>query len=201
MSRISQLKARLFEKPREIYLERALLYKESYEKTEGEPVIIRRAKALENILNKMEIVINDGELIVGGRSPKPRMGVVSPEMDVDWFYEELDTISTRPQDRFEITEHDKKVFREVLYPYWKGRTLKDKVNELLPEDVKDSLPRKVFKLNQTDKGQGHIIPGYERVLKIGMEGLLKEIEEKALAAGSSSTTTFYEAAKIGRAHV
>lgn len=196
MSRISQLKARLFEKPREIYLERALLYKESYEKTEGEPVIIRRAKALENILNKMEIVINDGELIVGGRSPKPRMGVVSPEMDVDWFYEELDTISTRPQDRFEITEHDKKVFREVLYPYWKGRTLKDKVNELLPEDVKDSLPRKVFKLNQTDKGQGHIIPGYERVLKIGMEGLLKEIEEKALAAGSSSTKTFYEAAKI-----
>ncbi|MDN5331900.1 MAG: hypothetical protein PWP45_1125 [Tepidanaerobacteraceae bacterium] len=195
MFRIEKLKKHLFEKPREIYLERALLYKEAYEKTEGEPVIIRRAKALENILSKMEIAIYDGELIVGGRSPKPRMGVVSPEMDVEWFYEELDTISTRPQDRFEITEQDKLIFKRELYPYWKGRTLKDKVRELLPEHVLKELPRKVFKLNQTDKGQGHIIPGYERVLKIGLSGLAGEVEKK-LSIADSAGSDFYKAALI-----
>ncbi|WP_422448282.1 formate C-acetyltransferase/glycerol dehydratase family glycyl radical enzyme [Thermoanaerobacterium sp. DL9XJH110] len=195
MSRIEKLKNRLFEKPREIYLERAVLYKEAYEKTEGEPVIIRRAKALENILSKMEIAIFDGELIVGGRSPKPRMGVVSPEMDVEWFCEELDTISTRPQDRFEITEQDKLVFKNTLYQYWKGRTLKDKVRELLPEHVSKELPRKVFKLNQTDKGQGHIIPGYERVLKIGLSGLVKQVEKRS--GGTCGTgADFYKAALI-----
>jgi formate C-acetyltransferase len=195
MSRIEKLKKHLFEKPREIYLERALLYKEAYEKTESEPVIIRRAKALENILSKMEIAIYDDELIVGGRSPKPQMGVVSPEMDVEWFYEELDTISIRPQDRFEITEQDKLIFKSELYPYWKGRTLKDKVRELLPEHVLKELPRKVFKLNQTDKGQGHIIPGYERVLKIGLSGLAEEVEKK-LSVADSGGSDFYKAALI-----
>lgn len=197
MTRTEKLKNRLlqFDRSREIYMERALLYKEAYEKTEGEPVIIRRAKAVENILSKMEITIFDDELIVGGRSPKPRMGVVSPEMDVEWFYEELDTISTRPQDRFEITEQDKLIFKNELYPYWKERTLKDKVKELLPKEVSEALPRKVFKLNQTDKGQGHIIPGYERVLKIGLGGLVKEVE-KRLSGVSDSGEDFYKAALI-----
>lgn len=195
MTRIEKLKNRLFEKPRRVYLERALLYKESYEKTEGEPTIIRRAKALENILSKMEITIYDGELIVGGRSPEPRMGVVSPEMDVEWFYEELDTISTRPQDRFEITEQDKLIFKNELYPYWKGKTLKDRVSELLPERVARELPRKIFKLNQTDKGQGHIIPGYEKVLRVGLGGLAEEVENK-LTAVVGDSSDFYRAALI-----
>jgi pyruvate formate-lyase/glycerol dehydratase family glycyl radical enzyme len=196
MSRVTALKNQVFSQKREISLERALLYKEAYEKTEGEPVIIRRAKALENILINMKITINDGELIVGGRSHKPRMGVISPEMDVDWFYEELDTISTRPQDRFEISNEDKKCFKEVLYPFWNGKTLKNRINEMLPQDVKDALATKIFKLNQTDKGQGHIIPGYERVLKIGLGGLLAKIKENLHVAKISSQKDFYEAAKI-----
>jgi len=197
MSRIEALKDQVFGPKREISLERALLYKEAYEKTEGKPVIIRRAKALENILLNMKITINDGELIVGGRSHKPRMGVVSPEMDVDWFYKELDTISTRPQDRFEISEGDKKCFREVLYPYWNGKTLKNKINEMLPQHVKDAIATKIFKLNQTDKGQGHIIPGYARVLKMGIGGLLTRVKEKLQTAKEPSQKNFYEAARIG----
>ena len=44
-NRISRLKTALFSNTREISLERALLYTASHRQTEGEPVILRRAKA------------------------------------------------------------------------------------------------------------------------------------------------------------
>lgn len=43
--RIQRLKAALFQNHREISLERALLYTASHQQTEGEPVILRRAKS------------------------------------------------------------------------------------------------------------------------------------------------------------
>jgi formate C-acetyltransferase len=50
-NRTQRLKASLFAHPREISLERALLYTASHQQTEGEPVIIRRAKATAWILD------------------------------------------------------------------------------------------------------------------------------------------------------
>ena len=49
-NRISRLKTALFANTREISLERALLYTASHRQTEGEPVILRRAKATAYIL-------------------------------------------------------------------------------------------------------------------------------------------------------
>ena len=79
--RITKLKNQLFEYKREISLERAILYTESYKKTEGEPVIVRRATATAHILNNVQISIREGELIAGNRTVKPRSGIISPEMD------------------------------------------------------------------------------------------------------------------------
>ncbi len=69
----------LFANTREISLERALLYTASHRQTEGEPVILRRAKATAYILEHVEISIRDEELIAGNRTVKPRAGIMSPE--------------------------------------------------------------------------------------------------------------------------
>ena len=79
--RIQRLKDALFANPREISLERAVLYTESHRQTEGEPVIIRRAKATAHILDNVAISIRDDELIAGNRTINPRAGIMSPEMD------------------------------------------------------------------------------------------------------------------------
>lgn len=73
-NRISRLKTALFSNTREISLERALLYTASHRQTEGEPVILRRAKATAYILEHVEISIRDEELIAGNRTVKPRAG-------------------------------------------------------------------------------------------------------------------------------
>ena len=77
-NRTQRLKASLFAQPREISLERALLYTASHRQTEGEPVIIRRAKATAWILDKVMISIREDELIAGNRTVKPRAGIMSP---------------------------------------------------------------------------------------------------------------------------
>lgn len=110
----------LFANTREISLERALLYTASHRQTEGEPVILRRAKATAYILEHVEISIRDEELIAGNRTVKPRAGIMSPEMDPYWLLKELDQFPTRPQDRFAISEEDKRIYREELFPYWEN---------------------------------------------------------------------------------
>ncbi|WP_156300405.1 formate C-acetyltransferase [Streptobacillus canis] len=176
--RIQNLKEDLFKNKREISIERALLYTESHKETEGFPEIIRRALATKNILEKMEISIRENEIIAGNRTIKPRSGIISPEMDPYWIYKEKDTIHNRPQDQFIFTEHDKKIFCEELYPYWSGKSLKDSLNGIVREEIQLAVNEKVFSLNQTDKGQGHIIPDFELILNKGFENLVLEVEKK-----------------------
>ncbi|HDI3033362.1 TPA: formate C-acetyltransferase [Cronobacter turicensis] len=171
-NRIQRLKDALFAHPREISLERALLYTASHQQTEGEPVILRRAKATAYILDHVDIAIRDDELIAGNRTVKPRAGIVSPEMDPYWFLEELDHFATRPQDRFDISEEDKRRYREVLYPYWEKRSMKDFINSQMTDEVKAAVGTQIFSVNQTDKGQGHIIIDYPRLLNNGLDALV-----------------------------
>ena len=119
-NRTQRLKERLFAQPREISLERALLYTASHKQTAGEPVVLRRAKATAWILDHVQISIREDELIAGNRTVKPRAGIVSPEMDPYWLLNELDGFASRPQDRFAISEEDKRIYREALFPYWES---------------------------------------------------------------------------------
>ncbi|OKL44325.1 formate C-acetyltransferase [Pseudovibrio exalbescens] len=191
--RIERLKAALFEAKREISLERALLYTESHKQTEGEHTLVRRALATAHILDNVEISIRPDELIAGNRTVKPRAGIMSPEMDPYWLDKELDTFETRPQDKFFISEDDKKIYREQLLPYWSKRSMKDFINAQFPEEIKEATRHKIFSVNQTDKGQGHIIIDFDRLLGNGLGTLLDEL--KVLSA-KNSENDFYKAVVI-----
>jgi formate C-acetyltransferase len=191
-NRTQRLKDALFANPREISLERALLYTASHQQTEGEPVIIRRAKATAYILDHVNIAIRDEELIAGNRTVKPRAGIMSPEMDPYWLLKELDQFATRPQDRFDISDEDKQTYRDVLYPYWEKRSMKDFINSQMTDEVKAAVGTQIFSVNQTDKGQGHIIIDYPRLLNNGLGALVEEMREHC----ARDQNTFYAAALI-----
>ncbi|MBF7958513.1 formate C-acetyltransferase [Rahnella victoriana] len=192
-SRTERLKAALFASPREISLERALLYTESHRHTEGEPTLLRRAKATAYILDNVEIALRDDELIAGNRTVKPRAGIVSPEMDPYWLLKELDGFATRPQDRFSISAQDKQIYRQQLFPYWESRSMKDFINSQMPEEVKTATQTQIFSINQTDKGQGHIIIDYPRLLNTGLDNLVAELVQHVEQAPDNA---FYRSALI-----
>lgn len=69
--RMQAMKHKIFSTPRVISLERARLYTQSWRQTEGQPVVVRRARAVASVLAGHRIVIDDTDLIVGNRSETP----------------------------------------------------------------------------------------------------------------------------------
>jgi len=93
--RINKLASNLFSVTPEIEAERAVLITQSYKETEAFPMIMRRAKSLEKILNEMTIVIRDDELIVGNLTKKPRACQIFPEFSNKWVADEFETLAER----------------------------------------------------------------------------------------------------------
>jgi pyruvate-formate lyase len=132
--RVSRLREKMLRLP-EICIERGYLMTESYKETESEPPLIRRAKALSKVLKEMTLGIEDGELIVGRTTSKPRGGLLIPEVQWEWYLEEMDIFPTRAWDRCSpLTEEEKVKMREFL-PYWKGKSLYDKWHATVPENA------------------------------------------------------------------
>ena len=70
-SRIELLRERMLKSKPSVCIERAKYYTESMKQTEGEPMIIRQAKALAHVLENIPVNIFPGELIVGTMVSKP----------------------------------------------------------------------------------------------------------------------------------
>ena len=196
--RISAIKRRLLETQRVVDVERARYATESYQGTEGEPMIIRRAKMLLHLVRSMSITIYPDEIIVGNRSLLPRMGIIAPEGAVDWIDKELGILSSRPQDRFNIQPEHIRELREKIFPYWQGKTLEDIVASRVPEDVRRVVKGKAFSLNQTDHAQGHILPDAEAWLQLGIGGLREQVlaAQRLSNVQTPAQAAFYEAALI-----
>ncbi len=194
----ARIRERLLQNERQVDIERARYATESYQRTEGEPMPIRRAKMLRHLARHMSIAIEPDELIVGNRSLLPRMGVIAPEGAVTWVDGELDILPTRPQDRFSIDPEVIRELREEVFPYWRGRTLEDLVAGRIPDDVRQAVRGKAFSLNQTDHAQGHILPNVAGWLHLGVSGLQRRTETARMQPEMQSTAHqhFYDAVLI-----
>lgn len=182
--RITLLKENIFNTVPQLCLDRAKLSTESYKQNEGEPYVYKRAKAFENILEGMNIYILPGELIVGNQASKPCSVPLFPEFSISFLLDEIDTFAERPFDKFLVSQEVKKTIDDVA-EYWKGKTHEDRVvfltSRVLPSEVKKAWDPETFNLNdicyagvRKSSGDGHIIINYEKVLKVGLEGIINE---------------------------
>ena len=187
--RVGALKTAMLAEPRYASIEQARIITRVYRQTEGEPVVIRRAKALKAALEEIQIRILPDERIVGNRTRGVRYGVVFPETGASWIDREFETLPTRPQDRFHINMEDVEEFRRDIYPYWKGRSLEDKVRAAAGEEIDDVA--KVVKINQKDHSQGHICPNTEKWLRLGPAGIRAEAEARLKEALTQEQKDFY----------
>ena len=175
--RIPRLVENLYKKMPEIESARAVLITESYKATENEPMVIRRAKAFEHILKNIPIIIRDEELIVGSTTIAPRGCQTYPEFSFEWLEPEFDTVATRSADPFYISEQTKAKLREV-HKYWKGKTTSDLATAYMAPETLKAIEHNIFTPgNYFYNGVGHVTVQYEKVLAIGYEGIIAEVEE------------------------
>ncbi len=174
--RIPRLKENLFKKMPEIESARAILITESYKQTENEPIIIRRAKAFEHILDNIPIIIRDEELIVGSTTIAPRGCQTYPEFSFEWLEPEFETVATRSADPFYISEKTKADLREV-HKYWKGKTTSDLATAYMAPEAIKAMEHNIFTTgNYFYNGVGHVTVQYDKVLAIGFEGIIAQVE-------------------------
>ena len=187
--RISILKDKMLSEPRYASIEQALIITETYKNNENKPRIIQRALALKNALLNLKINAEPEEMIVGNRTAGVRYGVVFPESGSTWVDKEFETLPVRPQDKFNVREKDIKIFREIIKPYWEGKSLEDVLKKEYGKEINEIA--KVVKINQKDHAQGHICPNCEKWLKKGPAGIKAEAE-KYLETASGDKKDFYE---------
>lgn len=199
--RISRLVETLYRNMPEIESSRAKLITESYQATEGQPVIIRRAKAFAHILDNIPIIIRDEELVVGSTTLAPRGCQTYPEFSWEWLEAELDTVETRTADPFYISENTKQELREV-HKYWKGKTVSELASSYMAPETHVAIKHNIFTVgNYFYNGVGHITVQYEKVLSAGYKGIIAEAKSylqdcKPGDADYASRSRFLEAVII-----
>lgn len=199
------------EKIRELYLsklskpkltsERARLISQAYQETQGEPVIMRRAKALRKILSQMTIYVQPWEYLAGNLGPEPVSVQVYPEAAVDFILDQVDSFETREGDKLTVPDNIKKELKEIL-PWWTGRTLKEYALSITPQETKRANDAGLYTYeNMLTGGIGHFIPSYEKVLHWGIEGIEKTVKERISSLSLTNPqdferNLFYEACLI-----
>ncbi len=174
-ARIRRLKEELLSTRPTICTERARIYTEVYRRYQAKPVVVRRALALSETLKRMTIRIEPGELIVGNQASRPRAAPIFPEYAVDWVLEELDEFERRPGDAFFPSSEAAAELRELL-PYWRGQTLIEKGTELMPYLMREIHDAGIIRAEgNLTSGDGHIAVSYEKLLRLGIGGLIAEV--------------------------
>lgn len=176
--RIPKLVAHLYAKMPEIESARARLITESYKETEALPIVMRRAKAFEHILDNIPIIIRENELIVGSTTIAPRGCQTYPEFSYKWLEVEFETVATRKADPFYIADQTK---RELLEAdaYWEGRTTSELATSLMTEETRKAIDHNIFTPgNYFYNGVGHVTVQYDKVLAVGYEGIIAQVEDE-----------------------
>jgi len=156
-----------------ICLERGRLITESYKETEGEPEVLRRAKALAHILENMSIYIRDGERIVGNFASDEYGLPFMPELATEWVAER---VNEELYDMLDEEGHQE--FNEIM-GYWRDKCIDARVKALLPDYLKDYI--KWNGLAETEQYQiDRVIAAvnFKKVLEVGLEGIIAQAEER-----------------------
>ncbi|MEY1640165.1 trans-4-hydroxy-L-proline dehydratase [Tenuifilum osseticum] len=173
--RIQQLRKQSLNAVNTLSAERALLVTEYYKKADSNlPIPILRARAFEHIMLNKKICINSGELIVGERGPAPKAAPTYPEVCLHSL-DDLEIINSRPKVSFKVDEETREAYRNIIIPYWTGKTLREKIFASLSNEWHQAYSSGVFTEFQEQRAPGHTVSG-KKVFQKGMLDLISNID-------------------------
>jgi len=174
--RISNLRKQSTTTNPTISAERALLVTEFYSSLEAKQVSIpvQRALSFKYILENKKICVNPGELIVGERGHGPQATPTYPEICVHSL-DDLNILNDRKKISFASDEKTKKAFTNTIIPFWKGKTIRDKMFSELPQEWQDAYKSGVFTEFMEQRPPGHTVLD-DKIYKKGMNDFIQDID-------------------------
>ena len=191
-----------------VCVERGKLITEYYRNHPDEANIVKRANAIDYVLQNMSIYIMPGSLFAGNQASKPRWAPIFPEYEVEWVEKEMVhedpyPLGERPADRYILREEDKPIIQDFCN-WWKGKTITDMLRTRLPKEALATH----YDLKAADigtyfqGGDGHFAPDHPWLIKNGLQKIIDLCEEKQKEIDYKNDpecvkkNDFYEAAKI-----
>ncbi|WP_432738149.1 choline trimethylamine-lyase [Maridesulfovibrio sp. FT414] len=176
-----QLKEKFLKHVPSITTHRARAITKIAKENPGMPKALLRGKCFRYCCETAPLVIQEGELIVGAPNGAPRAGAFSPDIAWRWLKTELDTIATRPQDPFYVSEEDKKVLLDEIFPFWEAKSVDEYCEGQYREAGMWELSGESYVSDcsyHATNGGGDSNPGYDVILmKKGMLDIIAEAEE------------------------
>lgn len=160
--------------------ERAELMTAFYRDNAGKwsaPVL--RARAFHHLCANKTIWIGDGELIVGERGPAPKEVPTYPELTCHSL-EDLRILNSRPKTAYRVPPACLEAYERTVIPYWHGRSLRDRMMALLPDDWKAAYQAGVFTEFMEQRAPGHTVLD-DKIYHRGLRDFQRECA-RALAA-------------------
>ncbi|MFX1399351.1 MAG: pyruvate formate lyase family protein [Promethearchaeota archaeon] len=134
-------------------------------------MVLRRAKALANILNNMDIFIREYERIVGYQTADPN-GIFHP---IEQNWKSPQRLVNSEAGKTLLDDEGRKELNE-LCAYWNSKAISDRHKAMLPEHLNKYWTYEGTFLWSQLSELG--IPNYEKLFKLGLNGLIAEIKDK-----------------------
>ncbi len=165
--------------------ERAVLLTEFYQANLGRfSVPVMRARAFLDLCERKTIWIGDDELIVGERGPQPKAVSTYPELTCHSL-EDLRILDSRPLTWYRVPPECLEAYERVVIPYWRGRSLRDRMMPLLGEDWHAAYDAGVFTEFMEQRAPGHTVLD-DKIYGKGMVGFKQDIARSLEALDEAS---------------
>jgi pyruvate formate-lyase/glycerol dehydratase family glycyl radical enzyme len=173
--RVQRLRKISVETEPSISIERALHQTSFYKENNGKfSVPVMRALQFLDHCQKKTLYIGDDELIVGERGPKPKAVPTFPELTCH-SVEDFQILNSRDQQRYIVNPEDIKIYEREVIPFWKGRTMRERIFSHVPIEWKQAYESGLFTEFMEQRAPGHTVLDGKIYVK-GMMDFKKDIK-------------------------
>jgi formate C-acetyltransferase len=175
--RITRLRKQSLNAKPSLSPERAILLTEFYKGGEAEKVSVPvgRALSFKYLLENEKICINTGELIVGEKGPSPKAAPTFPEICIHSL-KDLDVLDKREKISFKVSDRTRKIYSDEIIPFWKGRSIRERIFEEVDQDWIDAYEAGMFTEFMEQRAPGHTVLD-DKIYHKGMADFKQEIQE------------------------
>ncbi|MBU7019082.1 MAG: glycyl radical protein [Theionarchaea archaeon] len=159
-----------------ISTERAELVTDFYQTGYTASAPVTRAEAFKYILIHKAIFIDEGELIVGERGPGPKATPTYPELCCHTL-EDLNILSTREKTPFQVSDECKRIYKEKIIPFWKGKTMRERVFASVSQEWSNAFHAGIFTEFMEQRAPGHAILD-DKIYYKGLQTFKEEIQNR-----------------------
>ncbi len=151
---------------------------------------VMRARAFLHLCRHQTIWIGDDELVVGERGPAPKVVPTYPELTCHSL-EDLRILDSRPRTAYRVPPSCLAAYRDVVIPYWRGRSLRDRMMALLPAEWHASYEAGVFTEFMEQRAPGHTVLD-DKIYGKGMLGFKDDIAAAAARLDPAADADAYD---------